>query len=373
MTGLEIDSNFRSRDSASSSICYRLAYDLTQDGLSSIDTSSFRSERTGSSSFMSNRSLDAADPNRDGAHPVFLPVEVQSGLGYQTQLSTGSEMTDRSGLTEASERRSDLEEAIKAGDWKSVGATAALIAGNTTPYRDRESDDEFNASTFEDEDLNSSSTSVSSTEHGQLREMEQLVEAGDWQAVMQAASRYETATASDVESLAGPDGESGRDSDSGSHGERSQSPEPSLYDTSVMSSAESQSEYRAEIEDLLSKVMPDELENVDEMLLQFRGREDELLATLRTMRDRKESSSDSGSGSPPSSGSYEAPLSAGEETKASARVSVYEESAEGSLRGEDESIATEGAAEGAAEGHRRQSSMEFSDPLLGMSDPGDPP
>ncbi|EJK50719.1 hypothetical protein THAOC_30192, partial [Thalassiosira oceanica] len=30
------------------------------------------------------------------------------------------------------------------------------------------------------------------------------------------------------------------------------------------------------------------LENVDEMLQQFRGREDELLDTLRTMRDRKD-------------------------------------------------------------------------------------
>ncbi|EJK44858.1 hypothetical protein THAOC_36569, partial [Thalassiosira oceanica] len=335
------------------------------DGLSSIDTSSFRSEVTGGSSRLSNRSLDAADPNRDGAHPVFVPVEVQSGLDYRTQLSTGSEMTDRSGLTEASERRSDLEEAIKAGDWKSVGKTAALIAGNTDPYRDMDGDSgEFNASTFEDEDLNASSVSVSTTEHSQLREMEQLVEAGDWQAVMQVASRYETATASDAESLAGPDGESDGDS---SREEGSRSPELSLQDASAASAAGSQSEYRAEIEDLLSKVMPDELENVDEMLQQFRGREDELLDTLRTMRDRKESGSESDSGgSPPSSGSYEIPPSPGDVTQSmKTRVSIYEESMEGSMRGEEDSIATGS--------YRRQSDMELSDPLLEMSDPGDPP
>ena len=275
-------------------------------------------------------------------------------------------MTDRSGLTEASERRCDLEEAIKAGDWKSVGQTAALIAGNTNPYRDKDNSSEFNASTFEDEDFNASSVSVSTTEHSQLREMEQLVEAGDWQAVMQVASRYESATASDAESLAGPDGESERDSGSGSHFS-SQSPEHSLEDTSAASADGSQSKYRAEIEELLSKVMPDELENVDEMLTQFRGREEELVETLRTMRDRKESdSSESDSGdSPPSSGSSESPPP-GEITETlKSRVSVYEESMEGSLRGEEDSIASAS--------YRRQSDMELSDPLLEMSDPGDPP
>merc|ERR1719443_2379613 len=167
---------------------------------------------------------------------------------------------------------------------------------------------------------------MSTTEQSQLQEMEQLVEAGDWQAVMQVASRYETATESDAESLAGPDGESDMDSNGGSHEERSRSPEHSLQDASAASAAGSQSEYRAEIEDLLSKVMPDELENVDEMLQQFRGREDELLDTLRTMRDRKESGSESDSGgSPPSSGNYEVPPSPGEITRSSkGRVSVYE-------------------------------------------------
>ena len=45
-------------------------------------------------------------------------------------------------------------------------------------------------------------------------------------------------------------------------------------------------ELRAEIEELVITVVPSELENLDEMLLQFRGREDELITTLRTMKEK---------------------------------------------------------------------------------------
>jgi hypothetical protein len=47
-----------------------------------------------------------------------------------------------------------------------------------------------------------------------------------------------------------------------------------------------QQEYRAIVEDLVQRVVPDEIQNVDEMMLQFRGREDELVETLRTMQER---------------------------------------------------------------------------------------
>jgi len=43
----------------------------------------------------------------------------------------------------------------------------------------------------------------------------------------------------------------------------------------------------SEISELVKLVVPDELENLDEMLLQFRGREEELVDTLRKMRDEE--------------------------------------------------------------------------------------
>lgn len=58
-------------------------------------------------------------------------------------------------------------------------------------------------------------------------------------------------------------------------------------DSSIGSSkALKRQEYRAIVEDLVQRVVPEEIQNVDEMMTQFRGREDELVETLRTMQER---------------------------------------------------------------------------------------
>lgn len=48
----------------------------------------------------------------------------------------------------------------------------------------------------------------------------------------------------------------------------------------------SRRESREVVEGLVKRVVPEEIHNVDEMMLQFRGREDELIETLRTMEER---------------------------------------------------------------------------------------
>ena len=37
---------------------------------------------------------------------------------------------------------------------------------------------------------------------------------------------------------------------------------------------------------MVRRVVPDEIDNVDEMMKQFNGREDEMIETLRTMQER---------------------------------------------------------------------------------------
>jgi hypothetical protein len=44
--------------------------------------------------------------------------------------------------------------------------------------------------------------------------------------------------------------------------------------------------YRAEVEALVRRVVPDELPNVDDILIQFNGREQELIETLRAMQEK---------------------------------------------------------------------------------------
>jgi hypothetical protein len=43
---------------------------------------------------------------------------------------------------------------------------------------------------------------------------------------------------------------------------------------------------RRQVEELVQRVVPEEMEHVDELMLRFRGREDELLKPLRTMQER---------------------------------------------------------------------------------------
>jgi hypothetical protein len=45
-------------------------------------------------------------------------------------------------------------------------------------------------------------------------------------------------------------------------------------------------EIREEVENLVRRVVPEEIDNVDEMMLQFEGREEELVETLRTMQEK---------------------------------------------------------------------------------------
>jgi len=45
-------------------------------------------------------------------------------------------------------------------------------------------------------------------------------------------------------------------------------------------------EIRSEVKSLVRRVVPEKIDNVDEMMLQFTGREEELVETLRTMQER---------------------------------------------------------------------------------------
>lgn len=45
-------------------------------------------------------------------------------------------------------------------------------------------------------------------------------------------------------------------------------------------------EFRAEVEALVRRVVPDEIDNVDDIMVQFSGREEELIETLRSMQEK---------------------------------------------------------------------------------------
>ena len=80
--------------------------------------------------------------------------------------------------------RGEMHSAIQRGDWSLVGATAAIIAQSPEDYPPL--------------DVNSSSSALScSIDSGPRRaeraaELDKLIEAGDWEAVVFAAAKFET-------------------------------------------------------------------------------------------------------------------------------------------------------------------------------------
>jgi len=294
----EDDKSLRDSSSMSSSDADSSGWS-SDDGFSSIDASSFTTGGSNQSSvdmaglamspeaaaFAASRDSSALDHSvayLGGAKPMFVPVNGSD--------SPGSHGEEDDPLKVAT--REDLDEAIQAGDWKAVGATAALIVHESPDKNSR--DDSLDALGFD-----TSKMSESTNEQDQVEELEHLVEAGDWRAVVAAASRFENA--SDSESMSklddlptGPEeylaeANSNRspmispDTSPERNDDRSRSPHRSSFQGTSDDVAGSSPELRAAIEELVRRVVPEELENLDDMMKQFRGREEELLSTLNTM------------------------------------------------------------------------------------------
>lgn len=253
----------------------------SDDGFSSIDTSSLATNETPTAPGKVGAAMPAA---MGDASAVSSRVTGYRGSGKPTFIPVDSSPGDSSDEEQKpSATRKDLDDAIQAGDWKAVGATAALIAGPTTMLSSTRStgSGEFDMNMS---DLGNSRLSISSHERNQVEELEQLVEAGNWEAVMAAATRFETAsdTGSLTDSKQGGSMLGGSMSGKELSWDKASPTEPPLDSDLLEMSPE---DMRAEIVELVRTVVPDELDNLDEMLTQFSGREEELVMTLRTMRE----------------------------------------------------------------------------------------
>jgi hypothetical protein len=164
-----------------------------------------------------------------------------------------------------------------------VGATAALLAAA--------SDSQSGTSLSRASGSHVRSRDSQSVDAARAAELDHLVDAGDWEGVVAAAAKFEaqaesgtgsrsSKTNSSVESSGG----SGTGSNTGTNTAGSPSVATSLSDTA--SKAQKREEVRSEVEALVRRVVPEEIDNVDEMMNQFKGREEELVETLRTMQER---------------------------------------------------------------------------------------
>ena len=172
--------------------------------------------------------------------------------------------------------REDLDSAIESGDWAAVGATAALLAAAS----DSQS---FSSKSRYTNTSSRNGSSVSSFDAARAAELDHLVDAGDWEGVVLAAAKFEASEETSTNGGGSKTGSSARsDNETTSSG---RSPGTSISETP--SKVARRDEIREEVEALVRRVVPEEIDNVDEMMLQFVGREEELVETLRTMQERQ--------------------------------------------------------------------------------------
>ena len=189
----------------------------------------------------------------------------------------------------------DLDEAIQKGDWAAVGVTAALLASQS-----------YDTQATQQERISISNATLNPQ---RAAELDRLVEAGDWEGVVAAAARFDAqeatmhsdrsgsvhsrgSTSSPSRVSTAGSGSTGSPSNSIGSGSRTHLTAGTAGGATTASGetsnrAKKLTEIRAEVEHLVLQVVPEEQDNVDEMMLQFQGREEELVETLRSMQERQ--------------------------------------------------------------------------------------
>lgn len=253
--------------------------------------------------------LDQAVPSGDGGintgAAAAIGGAVVGGLAAGAYAATrrGSSKNDvdeakasnTSDVADAKSRSpvNELDSAIEAGDWGRVGALAAVLAsdGNFSPpppsaaKRDRSSVNLSSSNSFSSKSRDSTA-GQGSIDHKRAAEIDRLVETGDWQGVVLAAARFEADQSLEDGSHSASASQSSRWTGSATSATTPRSMGTSNQSSKGASSGRGQEEIRAEVEALVRRVVPEEADNVEEMLTQFKGREEELLETLRRMQER---------------------------------------------------------------------------------------
>lgn len=226
----------------------------------SLDGSDSNAGSSGWSSSAGVSSLNTGSQDGLSAEgPISAFGATLAALGFaQPEATSGS--PGRAGASKPTVTRADLDSAIESGDWAAVGATAALLAAAS----DSQSYSSHSGNVDQSGTISRSESNDSSLDAARAAELDHLVESGDWEGVVLAAAKYEA-----VES-----------------GSSANSPVDSESYASTASKVKKRQELRAEVEELVQRVVPEEIQNVDEMMQQFRGREEELIETLRTMEER---------------------------------------------------------------------------------------
>ena len=225
----------------------------------------------------------ASDSDRDDESAMKSSTS-NSASNYSSGVSasTGySGETDDSGIVAA--HAAEIDHLVESGNWDGVVAVAARYADDASmtsaARRPPKDDDHSDASAS----LDSASIMTGTTRgSGESKGSVLLSRVGSNSLISNEGSSK---------------GSSGNtpDDDMGTHASSITSSYVSRsgITTSMVSNASSLSDekqqmnmYRAEVEALVRRVVPDEIDNIDDIMVQFSGREEELIETLKAMQEK---------------------------------------------------------------------------------------
>ncbi|KAL7536536.1 hypothetical protein ACHAXR_010492 [Thalassiosira sp. AJA248-18] len=214
---------------------------------------------------------------------------VAAGAYAATRSSRGDSSksvdSSKSSVDSVPSAMGDIDNAIESGNWGQVGALAAILAsqGHGSPPSKGSKKNRSMANVSGSRSDDSGSRSL---DQARAAEIDKLVESGDWQGVVLAAARFEADQTFDGGSYSGSASQSSRWTGSATSATTPRSMATTEQSASNISSQRGQEEIRAEVEALVRRVVPEEADNIDEMMTQFKGREEELVETLRRMQER---------------------------------------------------------------------------------------
>ena len=213
-----------------------------------------------------------------------LPYSLENS---RSDIQKPSEVPSLNSPPEESIPLGELDTAIANSDWAAVGATAAVFASQPQPPIVRRNKLECSCSSANLPDFSE-----------KAEELDRLIEAGDWKAVVTTAAIYDAKGESFTESAVEEDANRSCQSRTSTQGSDANDSCTSLMDNSLEGRSTGRSvttsasrkelvqEIHAQVIRLVRDVVPDEEKNIDEMMLQFKDREEELLETLRSMKEK---------------------------------------------------------------------------------------
>jgi len=234
----------------------------------------------------------ASDSDRDDDSAIrSTGVSTKSGSHFSSaaSVSTGTEYTDDSGLDAA--RAAEIDQLVESGNWDGVVAVAARYADDASMTSSARKpsiggDDEHHS------DASASVESARSIVTGTTNFSNKS--GTDSSRSTLQSGEPSNSVASSAESPKGSSGATPEDdivthasSITSSYVSRSGISSSMVSNTSSLSNEKQQMNmYRAEVEALVRRVVPDEIDNIDDIMVQFSGREEELIETLKAMQEK---------------------------------------------------------------------------------------